>query len=74
MKLPNCVGGTGSSTRICVGSRAEGDATRACKATQPRLGDKGTLHERNANNLLRQCIQRSARIVALGLKEKRNIE
>ena len=74
MKPPNYVGGTGSSTRICVGSRAEGDATGTCKATQPRLGYEGTLHERNANNWLRQCTQRSARIVALGLKEKRNIE
>ena len=70
MKPPSCAGGTGSCTKICVGSRAEGDTTRACKVTQPRLSSKGTLHERIASNLLRQWTQRSAKIVALGLKEK----
>ena len=59
--------------RIFVGSRAEGDTTRACNVTQPRLGNKGTFYERIVRNLLKHCTQRIAKIVAMGLKEKKVI-
>ena len=57
--------------RTCVGSRAEGDTTRGCNVTQPRLGNKGTFYEHIVRNLLRHCTQRIAKMVALGLKEKK---